>query len=349
MLVFGIEPQLKTHSDPEAIQFYQTLLGKLRSVGGVEAVTLMQNRIGSGWSNNTSAFLDGKNPSQFSPGVSSHGMRWNAVGPNYFSTLGIPIRSGRDFNDSDSYAAPKVAVVNQTFADKFLTGRNALGHQVSFTGGVSYTIVGIAADSKYTGVKEQDTPMAYFPYTQVPDVGSLHVELRTMGDPVTFLSPVRKVVAQLAPDAALLQPMSQKAQFEDSISEDRLVARLAILFGILAAVLVATGLYGTLAFSVARRTPELGIRFAIGAQREEVIWMILRESLTICAVGIFVGLPLAWFAVRLMDSLLYGLAPHDPLTICLAILGIVAVSTAASLVPALRAASVDPINALRYE
>ncbi len=347
LLVFGLNPQVKTHSTPQTIRFYQDLLTKLRALPGIESATLMGNRIGSGWSNNTDALVDGRDPR--TAGVQSNMMRWNDVGSDYFGTLGIPIRLGRDFTDADSYSAPKVAIVNETFARRFLKDRLPLGHQVSFTPKLSFTIVGVAANSKYTGVREQDIPMAYFPFTQMNNVGAMHVELRVSGDPAGFWKEIRTAVASFAPDLALLQPMTQRAQFDEGISEERLVARLSIFFGGLAVLLVATGLYGTLAYSVNRRTAELGIRMAIGAQRRELLWMILRESLVICAIGIAIGLPLAIACTRALASLLYGLASYDPLTICLATIGIVLVSLAASFVPARRAASVDPLVALRYE
>jgi ABC-type lipoprotein release transport system permease subunit len=223
---------------------------------------------------------------------------------------------GRDFTEADSGSAPKVAIVNETFAKRFLKGRGPLGHQVSFIPKRAYTIVGVAANSKYTGVREKDVPMAYFPFTQVQDmgVGATHFELRTAGDPASFLPEVRKAVASFGPDLALLQPMTQRAQFENSISDDRLVARLSICFGGLAVLLVATGLYGTLAYNVNRRTAEFGVRMAIGAQRRELLWMILGQSIVICLLGLAIGLPLALASTRMLGSLLYGLASYDPLT-----------------------------------
>ncbi|MGI9074786.1 MAG: ABC transporter permease [Bryobacteraceae bacterium] len=348
LLVFGVNPQLKTHSDAETTRFYEGLLARLRTLPGVQSVTVMQNRIGSGWSNNTNALVDGRDPRSNSA-TDSNMMRWNAVGANYFGTLGIPIRMGRDFTDADSSSAPKVAIVSETFAQHYLKARAPLGHEVSFAPKLAYTIVGVAANSKYTGVREKDIPMAYFPFTQVQNWGAMHVELRTAGDPASFLPQVRKTVASFGTDLALLQPMTQRAQFESSISDDRLVARLSICFGCLAVLLVATGLYGTLAYNVNRRTAEFGIRMAIGAQRRELLWMILGQSIVICLFGIAIGLPLALASTRMLGSLLYGLAPYDPLTICVAALGIILVTLAASLLPARRAASVDPIVALRYE
>lgn len=348
LLVFGVNPQLKAHSDAESIRFYQRLLDFLRKLPGVESATLMENRIGSGWSNNTNAFVDGKD-ARIAARTDSSMMRWNSVGPDYFGTLGIPILLGRDFTDADGASAPKVAIVNETFAKRYLNGRGPLGRQVSITSTAAWSVIGVVANSKYTGVRETEVPMAYFPFAQMRDIGAMHVELRTAGDPARFLPQVRKAVAAFAPDLALLQPMTQKAQFDAGISQERLVARLSIIFGGLAMLLVATGLYGTLAYSVSRRTSELGVRMAVGAQRSEVLWMILRESCVICAIGVGIGLPLALVSTRVLASLLYGLAPRDPLTLCVAVLGIVLVSLAASFLPARRAASIDPMVALRYE
>jgi predicted permease len=348
LVVFGVNPQLLVHSDAEAIRFYEALLDKLRGLPGVEGATLMGNRIGSGWSNNTTAIVDGKQAVAAAPNAHS-GMRWNDVGPNFFTTLGVPILRGRDLNERDSESTPKVAIINETFAKRFLPGRDPLGHSVSYSGDKPYTIVGIVADSKYTGVREHDVPMAYFPYTQIGGAGVRHIELRTADDPNRLLPVVRKTVASFSPDLALLQPMTQQAQFDDTISDERLVARLSICFGVLAVLLVATGLYGTLAYNVSRRTSEIGIRMALGARRVNVLWMILRESLLVCAIGIALGLPLTLASASVIESLLFGLTPRDPLTICLATLGVIVVSIAAGLVPARRAASVDPMIALRYE
>jgi predicted permease len=343
LLVFGLSPNV--HSDAEAIRFYQATLTRLTQLPGVRSASVMQNRIGSGWANNTTPFVDGKNPQERGGSL----MRWNAVGPGYFKVLGIPLLYGRDFNDADSQNSAKVVIVNETFAKKLLPSRNPLGHQASFTSKLPFTIVGVAANSKYTGVREDDRVAAYFPYTQIKGIGDMHVELRTAGNPLSILPAVRKSMAEFAPNLALLQPMTQRAQFDASISTDRLVARLAVFFGGLAVLLVATGLYGTLAYTVSRRTAEMGIRMALGAQRNEVLRMILRESLVVCVAGLALGLPLVFLSTRLLQSLLFGLAPRDPLTIAAAAAGIIAVTVIASWIPARRAATIDPQVALRYE
>jgi predicted permease len=349
LLVFGIGPQQGQHSDADSIRFYQELISRLRVLPGVESVTVTSNRIAGGVSNNTRAFVDGVNPS----GNKSSPMRWNAVGPEFFHVLGIGLVLGRDFTAADSASAPKVVVVNQTFVERYLPDRNPLGHRVGFSnaaGSAQYAIVGVAANSKYTGVRENDRPIAYFPYTQVPGISAtMHVELRTVRNPATMLPDVRRVVREFAPDLPLLQPMTQQEQFEATLSQERLFARLSTFFGLLAALLVATGLYGTLAYKVSRRTAEIGVRMALGAQRGQVLWMVLRESLVLSVVGVAIGLPLAFVSSRVLRSMLFGLGPNDPVTFAGALLGITVVALAAGLIPARRAASVDPMIALRYE
>ncbi len=348
LLVFGISPQQRTPSDAEAIRFHEALLERLRALPGVGSATLMQNRIASGWSNNTNAFVDGKNPQvdRF-----SH-MRWNAVGSDYFRTLGTPVLAGRDFNESDSASAPRVAIVNQTFLNRYLPSESALGHQVGWANPKDlpqYTIIGVVADSKYTGVREPDTPTAYFPYQQVPEIGTMHYELRTAGDPASFLPVVQRAIREFAPDVPLSQPMTQQQQFDASFSQDRLIARLSMFFGLLAVVLVATGVFGALTYAVSCRTSEVGLRMALGAQREQVVWMILRESFIVSLAGVGLGLPLAIACSRLLQSMLFGVTPGDPLTFVGALAAITAVALFAGSLPALRAASINPIVALRYE
>ena len=359
LLVFGVNPNLKTPETAAAssnasspskqtsaiLAFYRRLLEQLRALPQVESATLVENRPGSDWSNNTGAIVDGKSPT---PGKWAE-LRWNSVGSKFFTTLGVPLMYGRDIEDADGPASAKVAVVNKTFVDRYLAGRPALGHLVSFTNQFAFTIVGVVADSKYTDIRETPRPMAYFPVQQLGAAGAMHAELRTYGDPRLLLPQVEKLLAGIAPDLAPLQPMTQQEQFDASISSDKLVARLAMFFGVLAIVLVATGLYGTISYSVSRRTPELGVRMALGAEQSQVLGMVVKEGLLICVVGIAIGLPVAFAASRLLGSLLYGLKPNDPIAMLAAATGIVVVTTAACLIPAARAASINPIVALRNE
>ena len=348
LLVFGITPPQALHTDAEVVHFYHSLMERLRALPGVESATLMENRIGSGWSNNLDVYVDGASPRS---DISSS-MRCNTVGPDYFHVLGTPILLGRDLTDADSATAPKVAIINRTFAQRYLAGREPLGHHVAFDRGSKvdqYTIVGVVQDSKYTGVEETARPMAYFPYTQIAGTATMHIELRTVGYPTALLPVVRRAVAEFGSDLPLLEPMTQQEQFERSFTDERLSARLAMSFGLLAALLVATGLYGTLSYRVSRRTAEIGVRLALGAQRRQVLWMILRESLVASVAGLLLGLPLAVAGARVLRFMLFGLGPGDPLAFAAAILGLAAVVLAASWIPARRATKIDPMVALRYE
>src|SRR5712664_840040 len=348
LLVFGVTPPQSLHTDPEVIRFYQRLLDRLRILPGIEAGTLVQVRPGTGASNNTIAFVDGV---QARETVIDSLVRWNAVGPDFFHVMGTPILQGRDFTGADSASSMKVAIVNQTFVDRYLPGRQPLGHHVAIDGehGEQYTIIGVAQNSKYTSVRERESAMAYFPYPQIPDIASMQVELRTESNPAAFLPSVQRVIQDMGPDLAALQPMTQQAQFEASFSQEHLFARLALFFGLLAALLVATGLYGTLAYRVSRRSAEFGVRMALGASPRQVLWIIARESLTLSTAGVVLGLPLAIVGARLLRSFLFGLAPEDPLALVLAVLGTCAVVVVASVIPARRATRLDPLVALRYE
>jgi len=349
LLVFGLTPQQHAPTDTESKPFFQAMEERMRRIPGVQSATIMRNRIGGGWSSNTSIFLDGQRPKtangKFAP------VRWNAVGSDFLRTLEIPILAGRDFNDADTATAPPAIIVNATFVKNYLNGSPAVGHTVALGGrnGMQFTIVGVAGDSKYTAMREEPRPMAYVPFVQWSGIDTMHIELRTAGSPEAFWPEVRRAVAELAPDLPLLNPATQRQQLEDTLSQDRLVTRLSAFFGMLAVLLVATGVYGTLAYRVARRTSEIGVRMALGAQRLNVLWMVLRESLVLCLLGVAVGLPAGFMAARLMRSMLYGLGPGDPLAIAASLAGIGAVALAASFIPARKASAVEPVVALRCE
>jgi predicted permease len=347
LVVFGLNPQT-THSNAEAIAFYNQLLARLRTVPGVRGATAMENRIGSGWSNNNGAPpIDGAKPA--TGGLA----RSNTVGADFFHTLGVPILAGRDFTDADNASAPPAVIVNETFVKTYMPNRSPLGHQVGEGKGTA-VIVGLVKDNKYTSITENPIPMMWVPYMQMPGgVGEMHVELRVAtqpgGNPLAILAAVRRVVAEMDPNLPLQQPMTQRAQFEESISQQQLFARLAGFFGLIAVVLVATGLYGTMAYRVNNRTMEIGVRMALGAKRGQVVWMIVRESLTLAAIGVALGVPMVLLVSHLLSSQLFGVKPYDGITYVAAALGVAVVAMAATLVPAQRAASVDPVRALRSE
>jgi predicted permease len=280
----------------------------------------------------------------------SRTVRSNVVGPEFFHTLGVPVLAGRDFADSDTATSPHVGIINEQFANRFLPNQNPLGHTIGTDDGrYTMTIVGVVKDHKYRSIDEEPIPMAWYMYAQIPMTGAMDVEMRVHGNPLGILPSARKALQQINPNLPLIQPMTQRAQYDTTISHQTLFARLAGFFGFLAVVLVATGLYGTLAYRVNMRTAEIGVRMAVGARREQVVWMMLKDSLLLTAAGVLMGIPLAMLVGRALASSLYGVKPLDAVTYLSAMVGVAIVALAASAVPAGRAASVDPMRALRTE
>lgn len=341
LLVFGITPQ-KIASNAQALQFYRTLLDRLRTLPGVESATVMENRLGSGWSDSNSVVLDGV---QYR--FQEAELRSNTVGPDYFHVLGVPVTQGREITDADTETSQPVAVVNETFVKKLLPNKDPLGHQLGTK--QRLTIIGVVKDSKYTRVSEKAQPMAYYAYTQSRGVTHMEVEVRTSGNPLAFLDSIRQAVRSLDPDLPLEDPTTQQAVFEHSYQSQRMFSRLSSFFGLLAAFLVVIGLYGTLSYRVSRRTAEIGVRMALGAARSTVLWMLLRESLLVATIGLALGLPIAFFSARAMQSQLFNLKPRDPVTFVVSLVVVILVSLLASVLPARRAAAIEPMEALRAE
>jgi predicted permease len=280
----------------------------------------------------------------------SRTVRSNVVGPDFFRTLGVPVLLGRDFSDSDSATSPHVGIINEQFARRFFPNQNPLGHHIGPDGfNYQMTIVGVVKDHKYRSIDEEPIPMAWYMYAQIPVIAKMNVELRVEGEPLAILPAVRKVMQEIDPDLPLIQPMTQRAQFDTTISQQLLFARLAGFFAGLAILLIATGLYSTLAYHVNNRTIEIGVRMAVGAQRNQVVWMVLRGSLVLTAIGVALGLPLAILTGRALSSVLYGMKPNDAPTMLFAVLGVAVVAVAASMIPARRAAGIDPLKALRSD
>jgi predicted permease len=348
LVVFGIRP-VQAHTKDEHIAFFTTLQQRLRAIPGVQSVSMAGNRPGSGWSdNNGGLLLDGHTANGIEAGQVRY--RHNTVAADYFRTMGVAILDGRDFSDADTATAPGATIVNETFAKKYVGSVHAVGHVLSSArGGFSAQIVGVVQDHKYTGITEETRPMLWTVFPQERDTTQLNVEMRVGGDPMAILPEVRKVVAEMDPNVPLLEPSTQVAVFERSISQQMLFARLAGCFGVLAVVLIATGLYGTLAYRMSQRKAEIGVRMALGAQRTQVVWMVLRGSLLLCVGGVLLGIPLAFVAGKGLESSLYGMKALDVASYMFAITGVALVALFASAVPAGRAASVDPLEALRAE
>jgi len=327
------------------LAFYRELTEQVSRLPGVESVTLAGNRPGSEWSDNDSLVLDGR---EIPWDNGNNMLRSNEVGPGFFQTLGIPILEGRGITAADTKGTARVAVVNETLAKRYLKGESPIGHTLGDPKR-PILIVGTVKDSKYTSADEEAMPMAWYCYEQGPSIENMDVEVRVAGDPLALLPEVRRIVRGIDPNTPINDPMVLSAEFAEGYAMPALAARLGAFFGALAALLVAIGLYGTLAYRVNRRGVEIGVRMALGAQRGQVLWMVVRESLALVTVGLAVGLPLAWFGSKMMASMLYKLKAHDPASFAIAAGGVVAIALLAALLPARRAARVDPMRALRSE
>jgi predicted permease len=344
LLVFGVTPQNVPNNNARLI-FYRALLDRVRVLPGVESATLIRNRPGSGWSSNQEAFVDGVKYS-----FDTAPLRLNEVGPDFLHVFGIPLLAGRDLDDRDTHGSEHAAIVNETFVKELLPNTNPIGHILGDPKEQTYRIVGVAADSKYRSVDEAPHAMAYLPYTQDEQAPpTMQVELRTSGNPAALLTSIEKAVHAIDPALPLEKPMTQTAVFEQSYADQRLFARLAMFFGLLAAMLVGIGLYGALSYRVSRRSTEIGVRMALGAPRRQVLGMVLGDCFRIAVIGIVLGIPLALVAGHAMSSMLFGLKPYDLLTLAAALAGVIVVSVASGYLPARRAASIDPMRALRTE
>jgi predicted permease len=336
LLVFGVTPQGKgdTH------QFYSKLMEKIRELPGVESVSMAENRPGTGWSDNNDLTIDGAHKPEI--------LRSNNVGPDFFRTMGIPVVAGRDIAENDLQDRPHVTVVNETLVKKYLGNTNPLGHLLG-SGDHKFAIVGVVRDSKYRSVDEPTMPMAYYPAMQESSLGTMHMEVRVRGNAAAMLPEMRKVVASLDSNVPLQKPMTQQEQFDKSYESQKMFAAMGGFFGVLSAMLVAVGLYGMHSFRVSRKTTEIGVRMALGATRGQVLAMVLRESLWILLAGLAVGIPLTLLAVRPLRAMLYQLSPFDATSFAIAIVAMFAVAGLATLIPARRAASIEPMKALRTE
>ena len=328
---------------------YPRLLDRVRALPGVRAATLASSALTEGtWVSNISIEAYTPKPQE---DMDAHR---RGVGSDYFLTEGMMLLAGRPIGPEDTAASPPVAVVNETFVRRYFPNQNPLGRHITF--GAPFAppgmeIVGVVKDAKYNSLAEKVPPVVFAPLMQsiehVPDANDL--ELRVAGDPAAAAAAVRRAVAEVDRKIMIGRVATLGELVSQSAHEARLIAQLSSFFGLLALLLAAIGLYGVMAYAVARRTSEIGIRMALGAEARAVLWMVMRESLLVVVVGIAVGVPAALGLARVVRSQLFGLSPSDPTTLAAATLLLLAASVLAGLLPARRAAKVDPMVALRYE
>jgi predicted permease len=272
------------------------------------------------------------------------------VSEDFFNTMSIPLLAGRDFTVSDNASGQLVAVVNETFARRFFGGENPVGQTFRLQDGTAraFQIVGYCRDAKYNQVRAEVPPLVYWSQRQRPQ-GDVTFELRSALPPLALVPAVRKAVSALDANLPLSRIKTQEQQVEQSLAADRLFASLGGAFAFLAVLLSCIGLYGLMAYNVARRIPEFGIRIALGARSSDISGPIARESLLLGGIGVAVGVFMVLTLSRLVRSQLYGIEPHDPLTMGAAVVALLGVAAGAAWVPARRASRVDPMVAMRTE
>jgi predicted permease len=349
LLAFTVDPHLNGYPDARTMHFFRQLRERIDGMPGVQASSLAVVPILAGDEWDSSIAIEGyprKQGEQMNPHM-------NYIAPDFFKTLGIPVVLGRDFNERDEKDAPKVAVVNQKFVKRFFGDKNPVGHRIGFGGdpGTKFdiTIVGVVGDTKYESLRDELPIELYVPYTQVEFATEMTAYVRTTQPGNAAFPALRGVVHELDANLPIYNSRSLVEQADRSLVTERLVASLATGFGILATVLAAIGLYGVMAYTVTRRTREIGIRMALGARRGDVAWLVMREVLILLVVGLVVGIPAAIGLSRLVQAQLYGIKPADASTMTLAVVGIAGVAMLAGYLPGRRATRVDPMQALRWE
>jgi predicted permease len=348
ILLVDLQPTKTQYADAKGIALYHQVEEKLAALPGVDSVTLSQVPL---ISHNRSGHIFDPDDQPRKQDEHQH-VAFNAVGKDFFATFSIPVIAGRSFNDTDSETSPKVAIVNEQLAKKFFPASDPAG-RTFLTGDPKnldrVKIVGICKDAKYDNLRGDPPPTFYVPYRQQGSEEGMTYEIRTRTNPEVIVPSLRGAVASIDKNVPLLDIRTQNEQIEDTTRQERIFASLTGGFGVLALILACIGIYGIMAYTVARRTNEIGIRMALGAQTDRVLRMILREASWMALVGVIVGLAVAVGMGRLIASMLYGLKSYDPLTLGGASLLLVLIAIAASWVPAWRAAHVDPIKALRHE
>jgi predicted permease len=352
VLLVSIDPRLAGYQPAQLAPFYQQLLDRVNALPGVRSASVAAYSPLSGSSRSTDITVQGYTPP---PGADTD-VNVNVVGWKYFATAGMPMLLGREFGPQDTPTSPKVAVVNATVAHDFFGKGNPIGRRFGFGGGDAkhsgdIEIVGVVADAKYRDVREKPQRMVFTPVLQAQgdEAYVSEVDIRTLGDPRAIASEVRGVINEINSSLSVTNVITLSEQVHDWFDEERTISELSSFFGLLALTLASVGLYGVMAYAVARRTSEIGIRMALGARSADVRWMVLREALLLVLAGVTIGVPAALTASRLVASMLFGLTPWDPLTISAATLVLVAVAVLAGYVPARRASRVSPMVALRYE
>ena len=349
LLLFRVNAVAGGYKGAAAPRLYEELLKRVAAVPGLRSATVSHNGLFSGSESGDPISVEGYVPKQ----GEEMDAAMDHVGPGYFSTVGIPILLGREIDEHDSTNTMRPAVINQTFAKRFFPGTNPIGKRVSDTypgNPTDMVVVGVVADAKYRDLREKTPPRIYAPlFNPMWEQQSAVFEVRTLADPASVSALLRQAVRATSAALPPIEVHTMSGLVDDSLQTDRFIEQLSEVFGMLALLLASVGLYGVMAYTVTRRTREMGIRLALGAIPSGVLWQILRETLLLVLAGIVVGIPIAVGATQLVRSMLFGLEFIDFVALGVPTILLVIVAAVAGLAPAWRASRVDPTVALRYE
>ncbi|HEX6462830.1 MAG TPA: FtsX-like permease family protein, partial [Vicinamibacterales bacterium] len=342
LISFRIEPALNGYDRARINRTFAQVLDHVRAVPGVTAATLIEEPLLTGWSSNT--HVTREDGSQIN-------LYYNRIGPEYFSTLEIPIVAGRAIQAADTARAPLVVVLNETAARAMFGFAPAVGRRFEPFKDQDVEVVGVARDAKYDSVRKATVPTMFLPYTQgtVFSPRSMYVVARAAAAPAALMGALRGATADVDRDVPVSRMKTQTEQIQETLGAELAFTRILVAFGAFALFLACIGLHGVTAYSVARRTSEIGVRIALGARRGDVFWLVLRQVVAITAIGLAAGLPVAVWAGKGVSAFLFGVKPADPASLATAAVLMIAVASVAGYVPAQRAARLDPLAALRVE
>jgi predicted permease len=355
LLLFSVEPRLIGYKEERLAALYEQMFARLEAVPGVQSITFSRHALLSLGSTSKGFYLPGSKTNPYGRAVESGDTQVHNVRENFLQTMEIPLLLGRTLTPEDDARAPQVAVVNQTFAKKYFPNENPVGKRFGFDSEKppDIEIVGLARDAKYTSQRDDTQPTTYISWKQsLSNMDSATFEVRTASDPASLVGAIRQAVREVDSNLPLSNIKTQIEQADETMVMERLFMKLLSLFGLLAELLAAVGLYGVMAYSVSQRTHEIGIRMALGADRSKVLKMVLEQGMTLTLVGVALGLGGAYVLtsyVGSLTSMLFGVQPRDPLTFGLIAVLLTVVAFCACLIPARRATKVDPLVALRYE
>ena len=349
VLIAWIFPAPAGYDHAREMRLYRELHEKLNDIPGVESASLMRYRLVTSLPYRK-VWVEG-------PPSATNGARevfCGPVAPRFFETMGIRLLLGRDFSPADTEKSARVAIISESMARSYFSNGNAIGRHLAIDEDpaiVDFQVVGIVKDIRRHPWERASAAAVYVPLAQAApdDFGQMNIIVRTRAKPMSILASVRRRLRSLDKNLPLTDVKTQEEEIDDNLGGQRSLATLLSFFGGLALLLASIGLYGTMCYAVERRTKELGIRMALGAERKDMLWMVLAETITLVAIGVIVGVPIAMAATRFIASMLFGVKAADPVTISLAILGMLAICLLAGYIPARRATQVDPMVALRYE